>query len=54
MFARMSQFYKMKPGRLGAEVFGIDLAKSQPQEVIDKIKADVTEHRQVFAVENQS
>ncbi|XP_072173336.1 (3R)-3-[(carboxymethyl)amino]fatty acid oxygenase/decarboxylase-like [Diadema setosum] len=37
--------YQLIPRRLGAEVTGIDLGKSVPQEVVEKVKSDVTEHR---------
>lgn len=39
--------YQLKPSRLGVEVSGIDLAQQQPQDVIDQIKEDVTQHRSV-------
>ncbi|XP_063962996.1 alkylsulfatase-like [Lytechinus pictus] len=45
--------YQLKPSRLGVEVFGIDLAQQQPQEVIDEIKQDVAQHR-LMIFRNQS
>ena len=38
-------FYQTKPAPIGIEVFGIDLKKDTPQEIIDHIKSDVHKHR---------
>ncbi|XP_077866647.1 alkylsulfatase-like [Saccoglossus kowalevskii] len=39
------EFYDLKPVKLGCEIRGIDIGNPIPEEVIEQIKKDVTEHR---------